>query len=72
MLGLQKDPTVGRLTDPRQVVFTTYCRFFRRPTVGRFLRPQQSLYEGLEGALFSELLSFLKMGGGEVIGGSGN
>ena len=72
MLGLQKDSTVGRLTDPREVVETTYRRFFRRPTAGRFLRPQKSPYEGLEDALFRELMSALKIGGGEVIGGLGN
>ena len=32
-------PTVGRPCDPQWVVITTYCRFFRRPTVGRFLPP---------------------------------
>ena len=32
-------PTVGHLCDPLWVVITTYCRFFRRPTVGRFLPP---------------------------------
>ena len=32
-------PTVGRPCDPQWVVITTYCRFFRRPTVGRFLLP---------------------------------
>jgi len=33
----QKGPTVGRLDDPLWVGRTTYSRFFRRPTVGRFL-----------------------------------
>ena len=38
MLGApQKGPTVGRLDDPLWVGRTTYRRFFRRPTVGRFL-----------------------------------
>ena len=33
----QKGPTVGRIGDLPWVVMTTYSRFFRRPTVGRFL-----------------------------------
>ena len=33
----QKRPTVGRLCDLPWVASTTYSRFFRRPTVGRFL-----------------------------------
>ena len=32
----QKGPTVGRRCDLPWVVMTTYRRFFRRPTVGRF------------------------------------
>ena len=35
--GGKKDPTVGRRCDLLWVVIKTYCRFFRRPTVGRFL-----------------------------------
>ena len=37
--GGKKDPTVGRACDLPWVVETTYSRFFRRPTVGRFLGP---------------------------------
>ena len=33
---VKKDPTVGRRTDLPWVGETTYSRFFRRPTVGRF------------------------------------
>ena len=33
----KKGPTVGRSTDLPWVGETTYSRFFRRPTVGRFL-----------------------------------
>ena len=33
----KKNPTVGRSTDLPWVGETTYSRFFRRPTVGRFL-----------------------------------
>ena len=36
------EPTVGRLDDPRQVGRPTHSRFFRRPTVGRFLGAQKS------------------------------
>ena len=35
--GGEKRPTVGRLDDLLWVVLATYCRFFRRPTVDRFL-----------------------------------
>ena len=34
----KKEPTVGRTCDLPWVGETTYSRFFRRPTVGRFLR----------------------------------
>ena len=33
---LKKEPTVGRRCDLPWVASETYCRFFRRPTVGRF------------------------------------
>ena len=36
--GAKKKPTVGRRCDLPWVGETTYSRFFRRPTVGRFLR----------------------------------
>ena len=34
--GVKKGSTVGRRSDLLWVVSTTYSRFFRRPTVGRF------------------------------------
>ena len=34
--GVKKESTVGRRSDLPWVVLTTYSRFFRRPTVGRF------------------------------------
>ena len=34
---VQKRPTVGRRCDLLWVAIKTYCSFFRRPTVGRFL-----------------------------------
>ena len=37
--GVEKRSTVGRLCDLPWVGETTYSRFFRRPTVGRFLPP---------------------------------
>ena len=38
--GVKKRPTVGRRCDLLWVASETYCRFFRRPTVGRFLGVQ--------------------------------
>ena len=37
----KKRSTVGRLCDLPWIVETTYSRFFRRPTVGRFLTPSE-------------------------------
>ena len=46
-------PTVGRIDDPREVGQATYSRFFRRPTVGRFLPLPSALLQRRSEALFS-------------------
>ena len=45
----QKGSTVGRLCDLPWVASETYCRFFRRPTVGRFLPLGKALQKGAGG-----------------------
>jgi len=52
--GVKKRSTVGRLCDLPWVVETTYSRFFRRPTVGRFLTlPKRPLEAGSGRVSFS-------------------
>ena len=53
--GVKKRSTVGRLCDLPWVGETTYSRFFRRPTVGRFLTPSEvSCQAGWRGTLLSD------------------
>ena len=53
--GVKKRSTVGRLCDLPWVGETTYSRFFRRPTVGRFLTPSEVPYQAVwRGPLLSD------------------
>ena len=53
--GVKKRSTVGRLCDLPWVGETTYSRFFRRPTVGRFLTPSEvPCQTGWRGPLLSD------------------
>ena len=59
-------PTVGRPCDPQWVVITTYCRFFRRPTVGRFLPPLRMPSQETETAPLSTIEYPLLKGEGDT------
>ena len=53
--GVEKRSTVGRLCDLPWVGETTYSRFFRRPTVDRFLTPSEvPCQAGWRGPLLSD------------------
>ena len=52
----EKRPTVGRRCDLPWVASETYCRFFRRPTVGRFFGAREvACGAGCAGGLFLAL-----------------